>query len=138
MLGNRSGSARNANDLTFYLLLKFVFAKIDYITTQEIFDLNFADLAKTILHCYHDTARYQLAEVTQTPWDQEGRYGRIDDSALILIRYSGAISGDLYEMNVALVSRQAQIRTAVVNDNSPLLSNANCQLESWTTLAPSR
>ncbi len=96
----------------------------------------FADLAKTILHCYHDTARYQLAEVAQTPWDQKGRYGAVDDSALIRIRYSGAISGDLYEMNVALVSRQAQIRTAVVNDNSPLLLKADCQLENWTTLGP--
>lgn len=96
----------------------------------------FADLAKSILQCYHHTARYQLADVAQTPWDQQGRYGGSDNSALIRIRYFGAVSGDLYEMDVALVSRQAQIRTAVVNDNSPLLWNANCQLENWTTLEP--
>ena len=95
----------------------------------------FADLAKSILHCYHHTARYQLADVAQTPWDQEGQYGG-DNSALIRIRYFGAISGDLYEINVGIVSRQDQIRTAVVNDNSPIVWNANCQLENWTAPEP--
>lgn len=95
----------------------------------------FADLAKSILHCYHHTARYQLADIAQTPWDLEGQYGG-DHSALIRIRYFGAISGDLYEMNVGLVSRKDQIRTAVLNDNSPIVWNANCQLEKWTTLEP--
>jgi hypothetical protein len=95
----------------------------------------FADLAKSILHCYHHTARYQLADVAQTAWDQEGQYGG-DNSALIRIRYFGPISGDLYEMNVGLVSRQDQIRTAVLNDNSPIVWNANCKLENWTTLEP--
>jgi len=96
----------------------------------------FADLAENILHCYHHTARYQLAEVAQTPWDREGQYGGGDNSALIRIRYFGAISGDQYEINVGLVSRRDQIRTTVVSDNSPILWNANCQLENWTTLEP--
>jgi hypothetical protein len=42
----------------------------------------------------------------------------------------------VYEMDVALVSRQDQIRAAVLNDNSPVDWNANCQLEQWTTLKP--
>ena len=95
----------------------------------------FADLAGSILHCYHHTARYQLADVVQTPWDQKGRYEG-DNSALIRIRYYGPSSGDLYEMNVGLVSRQDQLRTAVLNDNSPIVWNANCALENWTTLDP--
>jgi hypothetical protein len=39
-------------------------------------------------------------------------------------------------MDVALVSRQNQIRAAVLTDNSPVDWNANCQLEQWTTLKP--
>jgi len=95
----------------------------------------FADLTESILHCYHQTARYQSAEVAQAPWEQEGRYGEADHSALIRIRYLHGTS-DPYEMNIGLVGRQRQIRTAVVSDNSPTLSNANCQLENWTTLEP--
>jgi len=96
----------------------------------------FADLAKGILHCYHHTARYQLAYVAKAPWDEEGQYGGGDNSALIRIQYFGAISSDLYEINIGVVARQDQIRTTVVNDNSPMLRDANCQLENWTTLAP--
>jgi hypothetical protein len=96
----------------------------------------FADVAKSILHCYHRDARYELAEVAQTPWDQEGQYGGGDNSALIRIRYFGDVSSKLYEMNVGLVSRRHQIRTAVVNDNSPSVRNTNCELENWTTLEP--
>jgi hypothetical protein len=96
----------------------------------------FADIAKSILHCYHHTARYRMADVAQIPWDREGQYSPSDNSALIRIRYFGATADDPYEMNVALVSRQAKLRTAVVNDTSPRLRNADCQLENWTTLKP--
>ena len=96
---------------------------------------SFADLAKSVLHCYHHAALYQLADITQTPWDRQGQYGG-DNSALIRIRYAGASSGDLYEMNVGLVARQEQFRTVVLNDNSPIAWSANCQLEKWTTLRP--
>ena len=95
----------------------------------------FADLAGSILQCYHQTARYQLADITQVPWDRQGQYGG-DDSALIRIQYFGAISDHMYEMDVALVSRQDQIRATILNDNSPVDWNANCQLENWTTLKP--
>jgi hypothetical protein len=96
----------------------------------------FADLTKSILHCYHHNARYQSADVAQTPWEREGQYGGAEHSALIRIRYLRDISGDLYEINVGLVGRQRQIRTAVVSDDSPILSNADCELENWTTLDP--
>jgi hypothetical protein len=93
----------------------------------------FDDLASSILHCYHHSDRYQLADIMQTPWDRQGQYGG-DSSALIRIRYFGASSGNLYEMNVGLVARQNQLRTAVLNDNSPVPWSANCQLDTWTTL----
>ena len=96
----------------------------------------FADLAKSILHCYHHTARYQGADVAQTPWEREGQYGGADHSALIRIRYLGEISSDVYEINVGLVGRQHQIRTVVVSESSAILSNPDCQLENWTTLEP--
>jgi hypothetical protein len=95
----------------------------------------FADVATSILHCYHHTARYQLADVVQSPWEHEGQYGG-DNSALIRIRYLGGSSGDLYEIDVGLVSRQDRIRTAVVNDNSPIRWDAECRLETWTKLEP--
>jgi hypothetical protein len=141
-------------------------AQLEFLTVQEIFEVinflaahpaspadhskvspfgpeadetrmpeSFADLAKSILHCYHHTARYQLADVMQTPWDRQAQYGG-DSSALIRIRYFDAISDHLYEMNVGLVARQEQLRTAVQNDNSPIDWNGNCQLEKWTTLKP--
>lgn len=95
----------------------------------------FADLANVILHCYHHAARYQRADVVQAPSDREGQYGG-ENSALVRIRYFGTSSDDLYEINVGLVSRQHQIRTTVVNDNSPISRDADCQLENWTTLEP--
>ena len=88
----------------------------------------FADVAESILHCYHPTARYQLADVVQTPWNHEGQHGG-DNSALIRIRYFNATSDQPYEMNVGLTSRQDQLRTTVVNDSSPIRWDANCQLE---------
>lgn len=95
-----------------------------------------ADIAKSILRCYHRTARFQRADVAQTPWDSEGRRGEEDHSALLRIRYFGASSDDPYELNVGLVSRQNQIRTTVVNDSSPVARDADCQLENWTTVRP--
>jgi len=97
----------------------------------EIFD----DLATSVLHCYHHAARYRLADIAQTPWERQEQYGA-ENSALIRIQYADASSGDWHEMNVGLVSRQDQFRTAVLNDNSPIAWNANCQLEKWTTLKP--
>lgn len=93
----------------------------------------FADLAKSILYCYHNTTHYQHANIVQTPWDQQGRYGG-DKSALIRIRYFGAISSVQYEMSIGLVARQDQVRTVALNDNSPIAWNTNCQLENWLTL----
>jgi hypothetical protein len=93
----------------------------------------FADLAKTILRCYHETTRFQHAEIVQMPWDQQSRYGG-EKSAVIRIQHVGAASGAQYEMSVGLVSQQAQIRTKVLDDTSPVAWNAHCRLENWLTL----
>jgi len=95
-----------------------------------------ADLSEAILHCYRPTARYQLADVAQLPWDQKGQYADAENSALIRIRYLGPNLDDPYEINVGLLSRRHQIRTTVVNDSSPIPRNADCRLENWTTLEP--
>jgi len=141
-------------------------AQLEFLTVREIFDMinflvahpasptsfitvspfgpeldetrmpeTFADLSTSVLHCYHHAARYQLADIIQTPWDRQGQYGG-DNSALIRIRYAGAGSSDLHEMNVGLVSRRDELRTVVLNDNSPNAWDANCPLEKWTTLKP--
>ena len=94
------------------------------------------DLSEAVLRCYHPTARYQLADVAQVPWDQEGQYADAQNSALIRIRYLGPRLDDPYEMDVGLVSRRHQIRTTVVNDNSPIPRKADCRLENWTTFEP--
>jgi hypothetical protein len=95
----------------------------------------FAELATSILHCYHSTARFEAAVVAQTPWDHASRYGG-DNSALIRIRYHDSGAGDPYEIHVGLVSRQDEIRTTVVGDSAPAHWNAACRLERWTRLAP--
>ena len=137
-----------------FLTVKEIFEVIDFMAAHPVSPVNYrtvspfgpepdetrmpetlADLAKNVLHCYHHTARYQLADVAQAPWDQEAQYGG-NNSGLIRIRYLDASSGDVYEMNVGLVARRGQIRTAVVNDSSPIAWNASCSLENWTTLAP--
>jgi hypothetical protein len=95
----------------------------------------FAELATTVLHCYHGAARFDSAVVAQTPWEGDGRYGS-DASALIRIRYYDSSAADPHEIQVALMSRQDQIRTAVVADSAPARWNAACGLERWTRLEP--
>jgi hypothetical protein len=95
----------------------------------------FADLAKSILRCYHPTSRYELAEVTQTPWDP-GSKEDVDGSALIRIRYFSADSESSHEIKVGLVSREDRIRTTAISDSSPTRWDTGCPLEKWTTLEP--
>jgi hypothetical protein len=94
-----------------------------------------ADLFTGILHCYHPTARYQIADVVQQPCDHQAQYGA-DGSALVRIRFFGKISGNLYEMKVGVLSKNEpkQIRTAVLSDNAPFMPSSRCQLDRWTGL----
>lgn len=94
-----------------------------------------ADLYTGILRCYHPSARYQLADVVQQPWDHQAQY-EADGSALVRIRFFGKLSGNLYEMKVGVLSKNEpkQIRTAVLSDNAPFPPSAKCQLDRWTGL----
>jgi hypothetical protein len=96
---------------------------------------NFADLARGILLCYHESARYQLAEVMQRPWKRQDQY-HADDSALIRIKFVGAISGIRYEMRVAVLARNEpkQVRTAIQADDAPFNPNRHCALDRWNDL----
>ena len=94
---------------------------------------SFAALSKGIVLCYHESARNPFGEVLQRPWRQQEQY-RADDSALIRIKFVGAITGIGYEMRVALLARNEpkQVRTAVQADNAPFNPNRHCPLDRWT------
>lgn len=91
---------------------------------------SFADLSRGILNCYHRTARYQYADLVVMPWDRQAQYGA-SNSAVIRIRYSG-ISSAQYEMVVAVLGKENQIRSAVLADTAMVPYNKKCQLEEWS------
>jgi hypothetical protein len=99
---------------------------------------NFAELSKAIVLCYHESARSPLGEVMQRPWRGQEQY-RADDSALIRIKFFGALTGLQYEMRVAVLARNEpkQIRTAVQADNAPFNPNRHCPLDQWIGLRTS-
>jgi hypothetical protein len=99
---------------------------------------NFAELSKAIVLCYHESARSPLGEVMQRPWRRQEQY-RADDSALIRIKFLGALTGLQYEMRVAVLARneRTQIRTAVQVDNAPFNPNRHCPLDQWIELKTS-
>ncbi len=96
---------------------------------------SFADLSKAIVLCYHESARYPMGEVLQRPWNRQQQYGA-DDSALIRIKFFGALTGLKYEMRVALLAKSEpkQIRTVVQADDAPFNPNRHCALNRWTDL----
>jgi hypothetical protein len=99
---------------------------------------SFAELSKAIVLCYHESARSPLGEVMQRPWKRQGQYGA-DDSALIRVRFFGALTGLEYEMRVAVLAKNEWklIRTAVQADNAPFNPNRHCSVDRWTDLGSS-
>lgn len=91
---------------------------------------SFADLSIGILKCYHKTAHYQLSDVVQQPWARQSQY-TAENSAVIRIKYAG-ISTTSYEMIVAVMVRNDQVRTAVLADSAIVPFNKKCQLEQWS------
>lgn len=93
---------------------------------------SFAELSKAIVLCYHESARSPLGEVVQRPWKRQEQYGA-DDSALIRIKFLGALTGLQYEMRVAVLAKNEskQIRTAVQADSAPFNPNRHCPLDRW-------
>ena len=92
---------------------------------------SFADFSRGVLHCYHRTARYQLANVIQKPWSRQPQYG-VENSAVIRIRYFG-VSGASYEMTVGVLAKEKQVRTAVLQDTATVPYSKKCQLEEWSS-----
>lgn len=108
---------------------------IEKATAPAIVDVgrmheSFADLSRGVLKCYHKTAHYQVSDVVQRPWPRQAQYAA-DNSAVIRIQYTG-ISASQYEMVVAIMVKNDQVRTAVLADNALMPYNKKCQLEEWT------
>jgi hypothetical protein len=89
-----------------------------------------ADLAREVVTCYHRTARFNSVELGPSPWDRQSQYGA-DNSGLLRIRYSG-VTGMHHEMIVAVMTKENQVRTAVLRDTDRVPYAKGCQLEDWT------
>jgi hypothetical protein len=110
-------------------------AAIQKATAPAIVDVaqmreSFADLSMGILKCYHKTAHYQVSDVIQHPWSRQAQYAA-NNSAVIRIRYTG-ITTVPYEMIVAVLVRNNEVRTAVLGDSAIVPFNKKCQLEQWS------
>jgi hypothetical protein len=90
-----------------------------------------ADLARGVLQCYHRSARFRSTDVVAAHWPPQNQYGA-DNSAVFRINYQG-ITGQPYQMVVAVMARQNSVRTAVLGDNALVPYNKRCQLEEWTS-----
>lgn len=89
-----------------------------------------ADLARGILTCYHKTARFHATDVADGAWNRQDQYGA-ENSAVMRIQYSG-LTGGRYQMVVAVMAKQNQVRTAVLTDTATVPYNKKCALEEWT------
>lgn len=120
------------------LLMKHPSATVSAVekaTAPAVIDVShmhesFADLSMGILKCYHKTAHYLVSDVIQQPWPRQVQYAA-DNSAVIRIRYTG-LSTAPYEMVVAVMVRNDQVRTAVLADTAIVPFNKKCQLEQWS------
>ena len=92
---------------------------------------SFADLSREILHCYHRTARYRVADVIESPWSRQAQYGA-EKSAVIRIQYVG-VTGAPYQMHVAVLGKSDAIRAAVLGDSARVPYSKQCVLEQWTS-----
>lgn len=89
-----------------------------------------ADLARGVLTCYHKTARFRSVDVADGPWARQSQYGA-DNSAVMRINYQG-VTGTPYQMIVAVMAKESQVRSAVLTDTATVPYNKRCELEEWT------
>lgn len=89
-----------------------------------------ADLARGVITCYHKTASFRSVDVAQGPWVRQSQYAA-DNSAVMRINYQG-VTGMPYQMIVAVMAKENQVRTAVLSDNATVPYSKRCQLEEWT------
>lgn len=92
-----------------------------------------ADFSRSVLRCYHKTARYQDTTFVGRPFNQQGQYGA-EYSAVFRIGYSG-LSSAPYSMLVAVMARgekpDVELRTAVLHDTATIPYSQQCVLEGW-------
>lgn len=93
---------------------------------------DFASMTKQILKCYHPSARYQSADVVETPWSRQEQY-KASKSSLISIKFAG-LTNTNYEIRVGLVEREGAVMTTVVQENAKIRASSKCQLENWTPI----
>jgi hypothetical protein len=92
-------------------------------------DQRFADFAKTVLKCYHPTARYQGAAIERRPWAKQKRYGA-KGSALVSIEYIG-VSNAHYTMVAGVLGKPQAIKTVIDSDTAVVKAYENCELADW-------
>ena len=92
-------------------------------------DQRFADFAKSVLKCYHPTARYQGAAIERRPWAKQKQYGA-KGSALVSIEYIG-VSNAHYTMAVGVLGKPQAIKTVIDSDTAVVKAYENCELADW-------
>ena len=92
-------------------------------------DPRFGDFARGVLKCYHPTARYQSAAITQRPWPKQAEYDA-KAAALISIEYVG-ISNANYTMTVGVLAKPQALKTVIQSDTAKVHAYENCELANW-------
>jgi hypothetical protein len=92
-------------------------------------DQRFADFAKSVLKCYHPTARYQGAAIERRPWAKQKQYGA-KGSALVSIEYLG-VSNAHYTLVVGVLAKPQTIKTVIASDTAVVKAYENCELADW-------
>jgi hypothetical protein len=92
-------------------------------------DQRFADFARSVLKCYHPTARYQGAAIERRPWGKQKQYGA-KGSALVSIEYLG-ISNAHYTLVVGVLAKPQAIKTVIDSDSAVVKAYENCELADW-------
>jgi hypothetical protein len=89
-----------------------------------------ADFAMQALNCYHKSARFRGVDIIGSPWVEERKFGA-QKSVVLRIYFSG-FSGANYQMIIAAMARDKNYRTFVMDENTLIPYNKNCELEKWT------
>lgn len=94
---------------------------------------NFQDFTRTVLQCYHRTARYQGMQIVGQPFNGQAQYGA-SHSVVVRIAFSG-LSGTPYSILTAIMMRgdqpDAELRTLILSDTATVPYSRQCALENW-------
>ncbi len=99
------------------------------------FPASIAEVGEMIAKCYHPTGQFQAARALEHPWRAQHEQWNATDSALLDIRYRGALSGTQYAMLVGLIERDGAIRAVIQEERSAFPPSPNCALKNWVRLA---